>query len=117
MIDYNKEIVKALSPILPIHYEMILHSGLNTPCYSYMEINTYSATETTGATLGYSVISFQIKVWASRIEEIQKYSQLADNALRGIGMKRVSSGELYDKNSSMIQKIMTYECLALENFN
>lgn len=117
MIDYNKEVVAALSAILPTHYEMVLHSGLKTPCYSYMEINNYSATDTIGATLGYSRITFQVKVWSSRIDEIQKYSLLADKALRELGFKRVSSGELADPNSTMIQKILTYECLALENFN
>ena len=117
MIDYNKEIVKALNPILPTHYEMILHSGLKTPCYSYMEINNYLTTDVINFTLGYSRITYQIKVWASRIEDIQRFAALADEALRKIGLKRVSSGELYDKNSSMIQKIMTFECLTLEEFN
>ena len=117
MIDYNKEIVQALNPILPTHYEMILHSGLTTPCYSYMELNNYAATDTIGATLGYSRITYQIKVWGSRIDELQRYALLADEALRKIGLKRVSSGELYDNNSSMIQKILTYECLALEKYD
>lgn len=117
MIDYNKEIVKTLNPILPTHYEMVLHSGLTTPCYSYMELNNYTTTETLGATVGYSRITYQIKVWSNRIEEIQRYALLADEALRKIGLKRVSSGELYDPNSSMIQKILTYECLALEEYN
>lgn len=117
MVDYNKEIVKALNPILPTHYEMVLHSGLITPCYSYMEINNYAATDVLGATLGYSRITYQVKVWSNRIEEIQRYALLADEALRKIGLKRISSGELYDNNSSMIQKILTYECLALEEFN
>lgn len=117
MIDYNKEIVKALDPILPTHYEMVLHSGLTTPCYSYIEINNYAATDPTGATLGYSRITYQVKVWSNRIEDIQKYALLADEALRKIGLKRVSSGELYDNNSAMIQKILTYECLALEDYN
>ena len=38
MIDYNKQLVSILSPILPVHYEMTLHSGLKTPCISYMEV-------------------------------------------------------------------------------
>lgn len=117
MIDYNKEIVKALNPILPTHYEMVLHSGLKTPCYSYMETNNYLTTEVINSTLGYNRITFQVKVWANRIDEIQKYALLADKALREIGFKRVSSGELYDPNSTMIQKILTYECLALEEYN
>lgn len=116
MIDYNKEVVAALSAILPTHYEMILHSGLKTPCYSYMELNNYAATETIGATIGYSRITYQVKVWSNKVSDLQKYSLLADKALRALGFKRISSGEIADPNSTMIQKILTYECLALENY-
>ena len=116
MVDFNTNIVAALGAILPTHYEMTLHSGLETPCYSYMELNNYSLTETVGATIGYSRLTFQIKVWANNIADIQKYSALADKALRALGLKRVASGELYDNQSAMIQKILTYEALALENF-
>ena len=117
MINFHRELVTALNTILPTHYEMVLHSGLKTPCISYMEVNNYSATETTGATLGYSYITYQVKVWGSDIAELQKYALQVDNVLRPLGFKRISSGELYDKNSAMIQKIMTFEALALEEFN
>lgn len=116
MVDYSKEIITTLSAILPTHYEMILNSDIETPCYSYMELNNYSATETNCATIGYSKITYQIKVWSNRVKDIQKYALLADEALRKLGFKRISSGELFDNNSSMIQKILTYECLTLENF-
>lgn len=112
MIDYNREIVSALKPILPCHYEMALTSKTQTPCYSYMELNNYVAEA--GDTLEYSRITFQIKVWANDIATIQRYALEADKVLKPIGFKRIASGELYDNNSSMIQKILTYECLALE---
>lgn len=114
MIDYHKSLVTALKKILPTHYEMVLHSGLETPCISYMELN--NATAETGDTLGYSRITYQVKVWAKDIGKIQKYSLLVDNALRPLGFKRISSGELYDNSSTMIQKIMTFEALAKEEF-
>ena len=41
MIDYHGDLVTALKTILPTYYEMTLHSGLATPCISYMEINNY----------------------------------------------------------------------------
>ena len=116
MIDYNKELVKALNTILPTHYEMVLHSGLKTPCISYMELNNYDVTDAIGATIGYSRITYQVKVWGSSIADLQKYSGEIDKALKPLGFKRISSGELYDHNSSMIQKILTYEALALENY-
>ena len=114
MIDYHSNIVSALEKILPTHYEMVLHSGLATPCISYMEVNNYI--QDSGDTMGYSRITYQVKVWGNNIAELQKYAVEVDKALRPLGFKRISSGELYDYNSTMIQKIMNYEALALENF-
>jgi hypothetical protein len=114
VIDYNKQLVTALKTVLPTHYEMTLHSGLKPPCISYMELNNYS-TES-GDSLGYSRISYQVKVWGNKIADLQKYSLQIDSVLRPLGFKRIASGELYDQNSTMIQKILTYECLALENY-
>ena len=116
MIDYHKELVSALSAILPTHYEMALTSGTETPCISYMETNNYAATDSISATLGYSWITYQIKVWGNNISELQVYAIDIDDVLRWMGFKRIASGELYDYNSGMIQKIMTYQCLALEEF-
>lgn len=114
MIDYHTQLIKTLNTILPTHYEMNLHKGLATPCITYMELNNY--VDSNGDTLGYSRISYQIKVWNNDIAEIQKYALAIDAALRPLGWRRISSGELYDKNSTMIQKVMTYEALASETF-
>lgn len=114
MIDFHANIVEALETVLPTYYEMILHSGLAVPCISYMEINNY--VDANGDTLGYSRVVYQVKVWANDIEEIQKYAAQVDDVLRPLGFKRISSGELYDNQSTMIQKIMSYECLALETY-
>ena len=47
MIDYHPTLLKALKEIgLPVHYEMTLHSGLATPCISYMELTNYVSTQT-----------------------------------------------------------------------
>ena len=116
MIDYHKELLTALSSVdIPVYYEMVLHSGLNVPCISYMEINDYVTND--GDTIEYSRKACQIKIWANDIATIQHYAVKIDNNLRLIGFKRTQSGELYDNSSSMIQKVLTYECLALEKFN
>lgn len=115
MIDYHSNLVSALNTVLPTHYEMALTSKTTTPCISYQERNNY--VDSNGDTLGYSRISYTVKVWANNIAIIQKYALEIDKVLRPLGFKRTSSGELYDPQSTMIQKIMTYECLALENFN
>lgn len=114
MINYHTELVGALEGILPTHYEMTLTSGTATPCISYMEKNNYVSSS--GDTLGYSVISYQVKVWSTKVADLQKYSLQIDMALRALGFKRISSTELYDNQSSMIQKILTYEALASENY-
>ena len=115
MIDYHTQLVSTLKTILPTHYELALHSGLSTPCISYKENNNYDTN--IGDTLGYSSLSYIIKVWANEIGLIQKYTLEIDKKLKPLGWKRVSSGELYDNESTMIQKIMTYEALALEVFD
>ena len=115
MINYHKELVAALVTVLPTHYEMTLTSQTATPCISYMELNNYVSAQ--GDTLGYSAIGYQVKVWATDIATIQKYALELDVVLRELGFKRTASVELYDNNSSMIQKVMTYEALALESFN
>lgn len=114
MINLHTQMVAALKKILPTHYEMNLHRGLATPCISYMETNNYAAE--TGDTLGYSRISYQIKVWGNDIATLQSYALEIDDVLRPLGFKRISSGELYDKNSTMLQKILSYEALVLEEF-
>lgn len=114
MVDFHTNLVGALETVLPTHYEMTLTSGTETPCISFMETNNYVSNH--GSTLGYSRITYQIKIWANDIELIQRYALEVDAAVRPLGLKRISSGELYDNESSMIQKIMTYEGLALENY-
>lgn len=114
MINYHAELVGALKTILPTHYEMALTSNTKTPCISYMETNNYVSA--TGDTLGYSKISYQIKVWGNNIADLQKYALQIDALLRPLGFTRVSARELYDHNSTMIQKIMNYEALASENY-
>lgn len=116
MIDYNKEVVSALNTVLPTYYEMALTSNIETPCISYMETNNYSITEVLGASVGYSRITYQIKIWGIRIKQLQEYAVEVDKVLRPLGFKRISSGELYDNNSTMIQKILTFEALASEEF-
>lgn len=114
MINYHVELVKALETVLPTHYEMTLTSKTQTPCISYMETNNYVAAN--GNERGYSFISYQIKVWGNNIGDLQKYALQVDDVLRPLGFKRTSTTELYDRESTMIQKIMNYEALALELF-
>ena len=114
MIDYHSELVSALNTVLPTHYELALTKDTKTPCISYQERNNYDTD--TGDTLGYSFISYTVKVWGNSLAVIQEYAKKIDKVLRPLGFKRTSSNELYDNQSTMIQKILTYEALALENY-
>lgn len=114
MIDYDARLVSALNKVLPTHHELVLNSKTKTPCISYQEDNNYD--DLTGDTLGYSRISYIVKVWSTEIAELKKYAQQIDMVLRPCGFRRVSTGELGDPNSTMIQKIMVYEALASENY-
>jgi hypothetical protein len=114
MIDYDKEIKSALNTVLPTHFEMALKKGTETPCISYMELSNVDTV--TGETLGYSRLVFQVKVWGHRIADLNKYALEIDRVLRPLGFKRTSANPLYDPNSTMIQKIMTYEANALEEY-
>lgn len=114
MIDYHKQIVAALSEILPTHYEMTLAKGTPVPCISYMEAGNYD--EAAGETLGYSVVSYQVKVWSDSIAEIQPYAQRVDAAMRALGFTRTGATELHDRQSAMVQKIMIFEALGLESY-
>lgn len=116
MVDFNTQLVSALETVLPTYYEMALTSEAKVPCISYMETNNYSVTEILGATIGYSRITYQVKIWGHKIADLQKYAVEVDKVLRALGFKRIASGELYDNNSTMIQKILTYEALASEEF-
>lgn len=119
MLDLHKEIVSALGTILPTYYEMTLTSKTETPCLSYMEISNTPVVDThfTGFTIGYSRINYQVKVWANSLADLQKYSLQVDSTLRKLGWKRTSSAELYDNQSTLMQKVLNYEALAKENYN
>jgi hypothetical protein len=115
MIDYNREFVSALKTVLPTYHELTLTKGTKTPCLSYQELNNYVTDD--GDTLEYSHITFQVKVWGTDLALLMRYAGNIDKVLRPLGFKRTASGELYDRNSSMIQKILTYEANALEIFD
>lgn len=115
MIDLHKEMVSALSTVLPTHYELALTANTKTPCISYMEIS--NVTSAFGDTQEYARIQYQIKVWAHDIEQIQKYALMVDVVMRTLGFHRAGSTELHDTNSTMIQKVFTFEALANEVFN
>ena len=114
MIDYTPTLVEALKTILPTHYELKLSSGTKMPCISYQERSNVSTEQ--GDTVGYSRISYTVKVWGNDLEQLNKYVIQIDNVLRPLGWKRTGANELYSYQSATIQKILTYEALFYETY-
>ena len=112
MIDCSKEIKQALQTILPTYYEMRLSSDTETPCISYQERS--NTAQEYSETLEYSRISYTIKVWGYELEQLNTYAKQIDDKLRPMGWKRTGAQELYSYQSALIQKILTYEALAIE---
>lgn len=113
MLSGKKEIVEELNKILPTYYELICDSNTKLPCFTYIEFENEQ--DKTGDTLGYSIIGYTIKLWADKVSDVDNYAIQLDKAMRKLGYRRRSSNELTVDNQ--IEKIMTYEALALEKFD
>lgn len=114
MIDITKSLIDALKTVLPTYYELAVSSGTATPCITYQERNNAAAEQ--GETIGYSRITYTVKVWGYDIEQLNNYAIQIDAKLKPLGWKRTSVNEMFSYQSGMIQKILTYEALAIETF-
>ena len=50
------------------------------------------------------------------MQDLQEYAAKIDAVMRDLNFRRVSCAELYDNNSAMMQKVLTYEAISLETF-
>ena len=120
MINYHVVLSDNLKRVLPTHYERTLKANTKVPCISYMELNNYDSDPVFSLEdkkqLHYSHILYQIKIWGNSIAEIQEYINSVDVVMKRLGFKRISSNEMFDSNSTIIQKILVYEALASEEF-
>ena len=114
MNDYSSLLVSVLKQILPTYNEFTLTAKTKTPCISYMLNNNYEIA--IGDTMGYSAISYTVKIWGHDLAMLNEYCAEIDRRLKPIGFKRNGTNMLSDKNSTMIQIIMDYEALASENY-
>lgn len=112
MLTNKKEIVSALSNILPCHYELFCDTTTKLPCITYIEYENYD--DKTGDTLGYSYIGYTIKIWSDDVGEIDGYAYEVDKCMRELGYTRISCYELTVNNQ--IEKIINYQALGLERF-
>ena len=117
MIDFDKQIVAALSTIevsegvyLPCYYENFITSEITLPCITYVENNNSSYLE--GDTLRYSHLNYTIKFWMDNKNQ-QIYLNKIDEALLELGFKRNSTNEIV--SGGVIEKIMDYEAIGYES--
>lgn len=112
MIDFDKQIVEALSAVgLPCYYENFITNEIAIPCITYVENNNSSYLE--GDALRYSHINYTVKLWMDNKSQ-QSYLDDIDATMKRLGFKRNSSSEIADGN--VIEKIMDYEAIGWEDF-
>ena len=113
MLDYKPTLVSELKTLgLPVHYELFLKQDTELPCISYQEGN--NITHKDGDTLGYSYITYRVKIWAKTAKVIAQYSVEIDKLMRKLGFERISTSELW--MDGIGQNLLTYRGLGLENY-
>lgn len=113
MIDTQPVIVQALSATgLKVYFEHFVNSETPLPCITYTEYD--NSADKQGDTLGYSNITYHIKVWANNKTDISKYSKIVDEIMRQNGFTRTNTVELWLDNVGQLQ--LKYRCLAKEYF-
>lgn len=114
MIDANKIIVSRLNEIgLKVYLEDFLDSATPIPCLSYREYDNAAYKE--GDTIGYSTLTYHIKVWGKSMQDLTKYSTEVDKIMRSLGFERINKApDLW--LDGIGQRDLKYTNLALEIF-
>lgn len=111
MIDIKPSMVSNLATLgLPVVAEPFLTEDTQKPCISYYVENDIQYL--TGDTLGYSNIYFTVKVWGTRISEIEQYAIQLDALMRSLGFTRTGTADIWVDNVG--NKTMRYRALGLE---
>lgn len=110
MIDVYDKVLEALKPIAPTYFDLFLDSKTETPCISYFEYGNVQHKESD--ILGWSNISFCIKVWGHKIKEVEPLSIKVDDAMKKLGFNRVSGNDM--KENGLLCKILVYRALGWE---
>lgn len=109
MIDFDPNIVEALSVILPCYYENFITKDITLPCITYVANNNSSYLE--GDTLRYSHLNYTIKLWMDNKTQ-QSYLAEIDSTMKRLGFVRNSATEIV--TGRVIEKIMDYEAIGFE---
>lgn len=112
MINVTPQIIKALSETgLKVYNEIFLKNE-SVPCISYYEYD--NAAELESGVLGYSKITYHIKIWAKTQKELVDYSIKIDDIMRQLGFKRNNMNDLW--TDALGQRDMKYSAKFYERF-
>ena len=111
MIDCSPIVVSALKTAHKnVHYELFINSKTPLPCITYRE--TSNKDNRTSENLKYSDIEYTVKVWSTKLSELNALAEKVDDALRPLGFSRTGSNEL--TLNDITQKVMIYSALGAE---
>lgn len=113
MIDTKKQVVAALCTSgLKVYYENFVDSATAIPCITYVEYDNSATKE--GDTLGYSSITYHIKIWGKDLNTISEYSAKIDAIMRSLGFVRKNMVDLWQDGIG--QRQLKFEAQAQEYF-
>lgn len=113
MIDYSKQFASLLEAgSVPVYYEKF-NSNKEIPCVSYFEVSNVQ--DLSSDFLVYSYITFQVRIYANRISELQTIAKKIDAELLKNGFTREYASE--NTNEQPLQKILRYRCCGFEKKN
>lgn len=113
MLDNKKAIVAALRTVQDnVKYELSVESP-TLPLITYKIIN--DSVNVYGDTLGYSDLIIQVKVWTTKVSELDSLPTSIDETLRPLGLTRTYYTELSE--GSVLIGVMQYSGLVKEDFS
>ena len=108
MISYSKELVLALGSVLPIEHESFVDGKIVLPCLTY---KMYDNRDTLiGDTLEYADITYMVKVWSDRVQDLEEYSLEVHQVMREHGFRRLNTNDIHANGVG--QRIMIYEAIS-----
>ena len=111
MVDFDKNIVAALTTILPCYYENFVTDDITLPCITYQPNGNQSMHE--GDTQRYSQLSYMIKLWIDDKTQ-QSYMGTIERTMKSLGF--VMSGYTEIPNGRVIQIACNFEAIGHEVF-
>lgn len=114
MVDIKKQLVTTLRTATSwnVYYEALYKAG-TLPAITYREIENNDLYN--GDTISFSTLRYEIKVWATSMDDLITQSQAIDLALKAEGWSRYSSVEL--TREAQLIKVLRYVATGYREVN